>query len=296
MISSNDSGNGGGCRASIVIASYNRRDDLAEGLRAIETEIGAREDIEVIVFDDASTDGTPEMLQSGFPWVRLVKSAENRGPSAARNAASRVARGALLLYLDSDGVAAPGWLDAMLAADDGETVLLGCAMDYDRERVQRLPRRATFLGKSLPCRPDRANTGPSCNLGVPRRCFDLLNGFDEELRHFEDSDLCIRAARAGFAFRYLPEAVFRHKGSDIPRGKAVEHKEHYSTYAMLKAYRTKPLHLAAFSLGNGLWLAVRLLYWPIQGRFFECRLLFRGWRTAYVRFWRGLDPDDVPGH
>ena len=286
MNSSSDPSDGGNCRASIVIASYNRRSDLAEGLVALETTIGAREDIEVLVFDDASTDGTAEMLQKDFPWVRLMASGENRGPSAARNAASRAARGTLLLYLDSDGVVAPGWLDAMLEADDGGTVLLGCAMDYGRERVQRVPRRATFLGKSLPCRPDRANTGPSCNLGVPRRCFDVLNGFDEELRHFEDSDFCIRAARAGFAFRYLPCAIFCHKGSDIARGPAVEYKEHYSTYAMLKAYQRKPLHLLAFSLGNGLWLAVRLVYWLFQGRMAECRLLFRGWRTAYRCFWR----------
>lgn len=274
------------CRASIVIATHDRRADLAECLESVRLQLLPEYDVEIVVIDDASSDDTPAMVRERFPEVRFIVNEENKGPAYSRNVASRAARGRLLIYLDSDGAVTPGWLDAMLAADDGHTVLLGCAVDYASGRVQRLPRRATFIGKSLQCRPERANTGPSCNLGVPRACFDRLNGFDEEIPHyFEDSDLCIRAGRAGFGFRYLPEAVFRHKGCDIAQGEAIAKQEHNSTYAMLKAYRGRWFHLAAFTALNGAWVAIRLVQWSLSGRIKDCARLWRGWSSAYRRYW-----------
>jgi GT2 family glycosyltransferase len=240
--------------------------------------------VEVIVIDDASTDGTPAAVRDGFPEVRLLVNADNTGPARARNIAARAASGRLLLFLDSDGAVAPAWLDVMLAADDGETVLLGRTVDYGDGRLQQGPRRATFIGKSLPCRPERANTGGAGNLGVPRACFDTLQGFDEDIPlYFEDSDFCIRARKAGFRFRYLDGAVFRHKGSGLRHGEGITRQEHNSTYAMLKAYRGKPLHLALFTLLNGLWLILRLATWGLAGRPADAKRLWRGWTSAYAR-------------
>lgn len=278
-------------RASIIIPSYNRRNDLLECLGSIDPALLSRYGVEVIVIDDASSDDTVAAVRRDYSHVRILSNVENRGPAFSRNTAARAARGRLLLFLDSDGVVTESWLPEMLAHDDGKTILLGCAVDYVGGRVQRLPRRATFIGKSLRCRPNRANTGPSCNLGVPRACFDALQGFDEEIpQYFEDSDLCIRARRAGFRFRYLPQAVFRHKGDDIMRGDAICKQEHNSTYAMLKAYRGRPILRAAFTLANGLWLAVRLGIWGFQGRIVDCRRLWIGWTSAYRRFRKGKAP------
>ena len=277
----------GSCRASIIIPSYNRCADLCECLDALRPELLDQYGVEVIVIDDGSSDGAVERIRQGYPHVRLIANEENLGPARSRNMAGRAARGALLLFLDSDGVVEEGWLEEMLAHDDGETVLLGCAVDYEGGRVQRLPRRATFIGKSLRCPPRWANTGPSCNLGVPRARFESLGGFDEELRHyFEDSDLCIRARKAGARFKYLANAVFRHKGADRLQGAAIHKQEHNSTYAMLKAYEGRPLLIAAFSLANGLWLFLRLFAWLMDARLEDCGRLWRGWTTAYARYWR----------
>jgi len=275
------------CRASIIIPSYNRRHDLLECLGSLDPELLSRHNVEVIVVDDASSDDTVAAVRRSYPQVRILSNTENRGPAFSRNTAARAARGRLLLFLDSDGVVTDPWLPEMLAHDDGKTVLLGCAVDYTGGRVQRLPRRATFIGKSLHCRSNRANTGPSCNLGVPRYCFEAIQGFDEEIPHyFEDSDFCIRARRAGFRFQYLPRAVFRHKGDDVMRGDAIRKQEHNSTYAMLKAYRNSPVRRAAFTLANGLWLAVRLAMWGVHGRIDDCRRLWTGWTSAHQRFRR----------
>lgn len=274
--------------ASIVIPTFRRPEDLMECLESVFQQPLEQYHAEVIVIDDASGDQTVDRVRQRFPAVRILVNDQNQGPARSRNRAAAIAQGTILLFLDSDGAVTQNWLAGMMAAHDGDTLLLGCAVDYASGRVQRLPRRATFIGKSLRCRKDRANTGPSCNLGVPRRCFEALGGFDEEIPYyFEDSDLCIRARKAGFRFQYLPHAVFRHKGSDIMRGDAIEKQEHNSTYAMLKAYRNQPVQKALFTLINGLWLIIRLLRWGLSGRWGDCSRLGRGWRSAYVRFRSG---------
>jgi len=190
-----------------------------------------------------------------------------------------------LLFLDADGEVAEGWLAAMLAADDDQTVLLGNVVDFWGGRVQSVPRRSTFLGKSLRCRPEQANTGPSCNLGMPKALFDALGGFDEELPYyFEDSDLCIRAKRAGAKFRFVADGVFRHHGSEVKRGEAIRLQEAHSAYAMLKGYEGDWVRLAAFTVLNGAWVKLRVLSWCLRGRWRDAGLLARGWVEGNVRY------------
>ena len=271
--------------ASVVIPTRDRRALLCALLDSLALELGAREDLEVIVVDDASCDGTASAVAEGYPWVRLEVMEKALGPSAARNRAALVASGRLLLFLDADGEVAAGWLESMLAADDGHTVLLGNVVDFVGGRVQSVPRRSTFLGKSLRCRPERANTGPSCNLGIPKGLFDVLGGFDEELPYyFEDSDLCIRAKRAGAKFCFVTEAVFRHHGSEVKRGEAIRLQEAHSVYTMLKGYEGDWVRMAVFTLGNGIWLQARMVLWCLRGRWRDAGLLLRGWVEGNVRY------------
>ncbi len=272
-------------RATIVIPVYNRRDDLRECLLALPKEALQTRDCEVVVVDDGSTDGAAAMVAAEFPYVRLARTDGNSGPAHARNIGSRMGRGALVVYLDSDAVPEPGWLDALLARDDGETVLIGRTLDYHTGEVQGGPRRATFIGKSLPCPSDRVNTGPSCNLAAPKVCFDAVNGFDESIPYyFEDSLFCINAWRAGFRFKYATDAVVRHKGSAVRQGQAIRLQEHNSVYAMLRLYRDSWPKLLAFSAANGCWLVWRALYWGLSGKVGDVQLLLEGWTGAYRRF------------
>ncbi len=273
-------------KATVIIPCHNRKDDVVELLASLESEEPAVHGVEVIVADDGSTDGVGETVGARFPGVRVLTNSANRGPAHTRNRAALAAQGKLLLYLDSDGAVAPGWLEAMLNHDDGQTILLGNVVDYAGGRVQSVPRRATFLGKSLRCAPCRANTGPSCNLGIPKACFEAIGGFDEAIPYyFEDSDLCIRARRAGYRFRFVEEAVFRHKGTEHKRGDAIRMQERNSVHAMLKVYRGRPLHQAAFVALNGLWLITRLCLWGLRGRLGDCRRLVRGFIEGHRTSW-----------
>jgi hypothetical protein len=90
--------------ASIIIATYNRADVLDE---AIDSALGqSYPNVEVIVVDDGSSDGTPALLESYGERVVAVRQV-NRGYAAARNAGLRVARGRYVAWLDSDDVLLP---------------------------------------------------------------------------------------------------------------------------------------------------------------------------------------------
>jgi GT2 family glycosyltransferase len=85
---------------SIVIATWNRRLDVLETIRSVYGQDYPR--FEIIVVDNASTDGTADELRASFPDVKLICLPENRGASGGRNAGMVQARGKYILCLDSD--------------------------------------------------------------------------------------------------------------------------------------------------------------------------------------------------
>ncbi|MGI6137872.1 MAG: glycosyltransferase family 2 protein [Candidatus Hydrogenedentales bacterium] len=272
--------------ASIIIAVYNRREELRECLEALTPAALEAWKAEVLVIDDGSTDGTAEMVARDFPHVRRLKTPGRMGPTGARNLAAAEAKSPLLIFLDSDAVPEAPWLEEMTAKDDGKTVLIGEILDYHSLKLQYGPRRSTFIGKSLPCKPERANVGPSCNLAIPAAAFKELGGFWEEIPFgFEDSFLCINARAQGMAFRYLEKAVVRHKGKKERVGDTIRVTEHNGVYAMLHFYRGSFWKQLFFTIANGAWLFTRCILWTTQGKAADARQLWQGWTSAYKRYY-----------
>ena len=91
---------------SIIVVSYNTRQLLDDCLRSLYAAAAPPGGMEVIVVDNASADGSPEMVRQRYPQARLIVSDENRGYSAANNLGSAAATGDTLLFLNSDTVVA----------------------------------------------------------------------------------------------------------------------------------------------------------------------------------------------
>ncbi|MBL8149219.1 MAG: glycosyltransferase family 2 protein, partial [Blastocatellia bacterium] len=98
---------------SVVIVSFNTRDLLRECLNSFFQEVGSISH-EVIVVDNASKDGSADMVESEFPSVKLVRSSVNLGFAAANNRAFPLASGKYILLLNSDAFLRPGALQKAL--------------------------------------------------------------------------------------------------------------------------------------------------------------------------------------
>jgi GT2 family glycosyltransferase len=123
---------------SIIIVGWNTRDLLRDCLASIDAGTGAL-DVEVIVVDNASHDGTTAMVAAEFPHVVLIANEDNRGFAAANNQGLRVARGRYVLLLNPDTVVLDDVLPRALEWADThpDAGVIGCQVMESADRVQR---------------------------------------------------------------------------------------------------------------------------------------------------------------
>jgi GT2 family glycosyltransferase len=215
-------------RISVVVCAHDRRADLVQALDSLESQTLAPEGFEVVVVDNASTDGSAEAVESRaatFPApLRLVRE-PRLGVAHARNAGIAAARGAVVAFLDSDAVAEPSWLAGLLAAFDDPGV--ACAGGPVRLRFLAPPPRG--LPEVDQLRLSACDQGPQprdirppgwvcgANIAFRREVLARLGGFRTELGRVggrptsgEETELCLRLTGAGGRIRWAPEAIVHH--------------------------------------------------------------------------------------
>jgi GT2 family glycosyltransferase len=189
---------------SVVVAVLDGLPWLDEQLAALAAQ-DCISDWEVVVADNGSTDASPATARS---WVsrceafRLVDASARRGPAAARNIGVESARGDLLAFCDADDLVQPGWLEAMAGALADADVVAG-AFELGSLNGGGLGIPSPAVTRQIGHLP----AGLAANLGVVRRAFEAVGGFDENLRVGEDIDLCWRLQLAGFKFAAVQDAV-----------------------------------------------------------------------------------------
>jgi N-acetylglucosaminyl-diphospho-decaprenol L-rhamnosyltransferase len=223
---------------SVVVVSYNTRDWLLRCLGSLPE--ASSHELDVIVVDNASADGSADAVAGAFPTVRLIRNGENAGFGRAVNQGAALARGDRLLLVNPDGYLEPGAIDALVAFADAHPEYVICggrtvtpAGELDPRSCWGAPTLWSLLCSTLllsTLRPgsrvfdpealggfrrDRARpvdivTG--CLLLVSTADWAELGGFDE--RYFvygEDADLCLRAtATTGRQCAITPDAVMVH--------------------------------------------------------------------------------------
>jgi GT2 family glycosyltransferase len=201
--------------ASVILVARDRCAELRAALDSVTAQEGS---FEVIVVDDGSRDGTPAML-AARPGVVALRRERSGGPGAARNDAARRARGRVLVFLDSDCLALPGWLPAMLAPlADPEVGAVGGAEALD-PLEPLLPRVFHFVLTS-PLATGRIRGGAggraaryrprTFSLAVRREDFERAAGF-AALRHGEDIDFALRLERLGLRAVHATAARVHHR-------------------------------------------------------------------------------------
>jgi asparagine synthase (glutamine-hydrolysing) len=223
---------------SVIIVNWNTREILRECLASIAEHLGGVEH-EVIVVDNASTDGSAEMVATDFPAVRLVRNAENVGFGAANNQAMRLARGARFLLLNSDTRLVDGSVSRLVSELDRHP---GVGVAQGRQRfpdgrlqhtTYRFPSLRLALLEDLGVYKllGRRRAGQVLLNGywphdverdvdwvagsfmlLPRAVFEDTGGFDERLFMYgEDQEWCQRIRDAGWRIRFFPQAEIVHR-------------------------------------------------------------------------------------
>jgi N-acetylglucosaminyl-diphospho-decaprenol L-rhamnosyltransferase len=223
---------------SIIVPSYNARELLADCLESIYQNPPS-EPYEIIVVDDASADGTSEMVRARFPVIRLLTNDINTHYASSNNRAIKVARGQFLYLLNSDTIVLPAALDQMIAFLRGHpeagavgSKLLngdgtiqwsvkslpnpGSALFGARSIVTRLFPNNRYSRKHL-LHLDRDLTEPfvagyisSASIMMPRHVVDQVGELDRRLSYHVDADYCKRIADAGYHCYYLAAATIVH--------------------------------------------------------------------------------------
>jgi GT2 family glycosyltransferase len=191
--------NGHRLRLSVIVPVYNDQDALGRCLGALTASCppGA----EIIVVDDASTDESAAVA-TRFA-VRLLRLPTNAGPAAARNYGARHARGDILLFVDSDMVAAPGTLDHVATLLDARPDVAAVFGSYDATpgAVGTVSRYKNLLHHFVHQNGEaQASTFWAGCGAIRRRVFEELGGFDQKRFRrpsIEDIELGYRLRRAG---------------------------------------------------------------------------------------------------
>ena len=193
-------GDDGAGLVSVVIPCYNAADVVAE---AIDSALAQRYPaVEVVVVDDASTDGSWGVVTGYGDRVRALRLPANGGVSHARNRGVALARGEWLMFLDADNLMAPDTLDGLVEAARGAPgSLAACPWEFLQEQAGGWAARP--LGRPFAPVGDplagwlEGHWAPPCAVMYPRDVFLSAGGFDEALRRNEDGDLAMRAFIGG---------------------------------------------------------------------------------------------------
>lgn len=224
---------------SFIIVSWNVCDLLRRCERSILQEAEAcQRAVETIVVDNASSDGSVEMLRSEFPQVNVIANPKNVGFTRANNQALAAAQGRYLFLLNPDTELRPGALRTLIefmeahpqAGMTGPRLFYGDGSPQSSRR--RFPTLATAFFEStklqqwfprnriltcyymLDTRDDETQPVDWINgsaMFVRRQVYDQIGGFDERFfMYSEELDWCYRARQAGWQIFYLPSAGITH--------------------------------------------------------------------------------------
>jgi len=182
-------------KVSVVIPTYNRLPILKEAVDSVLAQ--DFEDMELIVVDDGSTDGTAEEMKRHGGRVKLIEDSENRGVSAARNRGILHARGKYIAFLDSDDLWVKGKLKIQVAFLDDNPHYPLCYTDEiwirKGKRVNPMLKHAKYSGwifeKCLPL----CMISPS-SVMIKKSVFSKVGLFDEALPVCEDYDFWLRVS------------------------------------------------------------------------------------------------------
>ena len=190
---------------SVVIPTYNRKDSLLRCLASMP------KDVEVIVVDDGSSDGTAEAIKHVTHLLLVYVRQTNAGPASARNAGIRAASGRYIVFTDDDCVPVEPWPRPLIER-----------LEQEGQEVAGAGGRVLPLGDNLLSRyytfhrilepPESCSYLVTANCAYRRELLEMVGGFDPTIRApgGEDPGLSIKVRSRGYRLVFEPRATVLH--------------------------------------------------------------------------------------
>jgi GT2 family glycosyltransferase len=270
---------------AVVVVNYNTLQHLRACLATVQSERPS----EVVVVDNASSDGSVEMVRSEYPWVTLHANRKNLGYGAAANQGVASCTAPYVLLLNADTLLESGGLRKLSAYLDRHprAAIVGPRLVNSHGAPQRswfpfpsryvchtwttLPQLDAFCGRSTGgrlihylagLRKQELGTGPDMRnrvvhwvlgaaVAVRREAFKAVGGFDESFfMYFEEVDLCYRLNAAGWQVHFSPVTTVIHVGGASTKQRRA---------AMMVQLFTSEMHFYRRHYSRGLMLEFRFV-------------------------------------
>lgn len=262
-----------GPSVSVLIVTRNNADELRGCLKSLGHIAYPKTGMEILVFDNGSTDGTTQRVRDLFDrlriegWARLAyeRSPRNLGVYGGRAEALRALRpqGEFILSLDDDVELAPDALSRLLEAmADPQAGVVGARIVY-HDTPDEVASAAGYLNRWLGAYDERAPAARTacdfvtgCGCLIRRAALEAVGGFDRDyFTSHGDVDVCLKIGARGFQILYEPAAVIRHK---VARGGTRTPERVYYVYRnkllLLRKHLPWWWRPAVFALYAALWL------------------------------------------
>lgn len=209
---------------SIIVVNYNGGDRLLTCVQSLVSD-PKRGDSDIILVDNASTDGSADAVERAFPEVRVIRSAENLGFGGGNNLGAQAASGEYLAFINPDTIAAAGWLTPLVSALDADPCV---GLATSKVLLLRDPGQINTCGNEVHCsgltlcrgmglnsatlaEPAEVGAVSGAAFVMRRALFEMLGGFDASFfLYMEDTDLSWRAQLLGYRCLYVPDSVIYH--------------------------------------------------------------------------------------
>ena len=211
---------------SVILVNFRGAEDTVEAIRHLRHLDWPEDRVEVVVVDNASGDGSPAVIRSALPGIRVIESSENLGFAGGCNLGVRKSNGEILAFLNNDAKPDPSWVrEAVRRFHESPEIgaVASRVLDWDGERVDFIDAGLTWFGMGykphtgqpvpdLPDLPQDVLFGTGSAMFVRRDVYEELGGFDERFfMFFEDVDLGWRLNLRGYRFAYEPASLAYHK-------------------------------------------------------------------------------------
>lgn len=213
-------------RISVILVNYRGPEDSIAAAKYLHESDWPTEDLEIVIVDNDSGDGSYETLKEALPDCVVLQSGENLGFAGGCNFGVKHSTGDIVAFLNNDARPDKSWIsEAVKAIDEDPTI--GCVaskvLDWDGEKIDYVDGSLTWFGMGYKREAEQVDRGQwevaknvlfptGAAMFVPRKIYDELGGFDERFFMFyEDVDFGWRVNLSGYNVRYVPTSVAFHR-------------------------------------------------------------------------------------